>query len=301
MLNLSVKIGIPRALLYYRYGKFWEVFFKNLGIETRLSPETNKEILEDGVKHISSEVCLPIKILIGHIRSFDDIDKIFLPRFVFLREHLFACPKMIGIPDIARFVTRYPVLSPKIKDNLFLAHFLMGIRLTKDPVKSLRAYIKARPHLNFPSAPPEFPPDRKKIGIISHFYNLKDDYLGKEIYRFFQKNDFLIYTKDELPLRILASKEGFVRNIKWVFERELYNAFRFYLNKLDGFCFIFSFGCGPDSLIGEIMEREAKEKDIPFLKLIIDEHTGRAGIITRLEAFVELLKRRDTASPGMGK
>lgn len=287
-----MKVGIPRALFYYRYGKFWEVFFKNLGVEACLSPITNKAILEDGVKNISSEVCLPIKILVGHIRIFNEVDRIFLPRFVFLRDKLFACPKMIGIPDYARFVSHSPIDSPKIKNNFFLAHFLYGTYLTKNPIKSLSAYLKARPFLKFPSQPPPFPPGKKKIGIISHFYNLKEDYLGKEVIRLFEENGFLIYTKDDLPLSILTAREGFAKNIRWVFERELYNAFRFYLDKLDGLCFIFSFGCGPDSLIGEIMEREAKEKRTPFLRLIIDEHTGKAGIITRLEAFSDMIRKR---------
>jgi predicted nucleotide-binding protein (sugar kinase/HSP70/actin superfamily) len=287
-----VKIGIPRALFYYRYGRFWEVFFKNLGVEILLSPITNKEILEDGVKNVSSEVCLPIKILIGHIRTFRNVDRIFLPRFLFLREKLFACPKMIGVPDVARFISPFPIDSPKIKNNLFLVHFFYGIRLTKNPWKTFFSYLKARPYLKSPSLPPEFPPDRKKIGIISHFYNLKEEYLGREVVRFFTQNGFFIYTKDDLPISILTRKEGFAKNIRWIFERELYNAFQFYLDKVDGLVFIFSFGCGPDSLIGEIMEREAKERRVPFLKLVIDEHTGKAGIITRLEAFTDMIRRR---------
>ncbi len=288
-----MKIGIPRALFYHRYGKFWEVFFQNLGMEVFLSPITNKAILEDGVKNISSEVCLPIKILIGHVRNFKEVDRIFLPRFVFLRDKLFACPKMIGVPDCARFVSHFPIDSPKIKNNLFLPHFLYGIYLTKNPLKSLFAYLKARPFLRFPSQPPSFPKEEKKIGLISHFYNLNEDYLGKEVMRFFQEKGFLVYTKEDLPISILHSKEGFAKNIRWVFERELYNAFQFYLDKLDAFCFIFSFGCGPDSLIGEIMEREAKEREIPFLKLVVDEHTGKAGIITRLEAFTDMINRQN--------
>ncbi len=285
-----MRVGIPRALFYHRYGKFWEEFFKNLGIEVSLSPITNKEILENGVKNISSEVCLPIKILVGHILTFEDVDKIFLPRFVFLRKKLFACPKMIGIPDVARFVAKCPIESPKIKKNLFFPHFFLGLRLTKNPFKSISAYLKARQFLSYPSSPPAFP-EGKKIGIISHFYNLKEDFLGKEIIKFFEKENFLIYTKEDLPFSILYSPKGFAKNIRWVFERELYNAFKFYLDKLDAFCFVFSFGCGPDSLVGEMMEREAKTKRVPFLKLVIDEHTSKTGIITRLEAFVDMVKR----------
>ena len=32
--------------------------------------------------------------------------------------------------------------------------------------------------------------------------------------------------------------------------------------------------------------------EIPILPLILDEQTGRAGYITRIEAFVDLMRRR---------
>jgi predicted nucleotide-binding protein (sugar kinase/HSP70/actin superfamily) len=40
------------------------------------------------------------------------------------------------------------------------------------------------------------------------------------------------------------------------------------------------------------MREEAQQRDIPFLQLVIDEHTGTAGIVTRIEAFLELAERR---------
>ncbi len=34
------------------------------------------------------------------------------------------------------------------------------------------------------------------------------------------------------------------------------------------------------------------DNDIPVLSLILDEQMGRAGFVTRLEAFVDLIRRR---------
>ena len=57
---------------------------------------------------------------------------------------------------------------------------------------------------------------------------------------------------------------------------------------------VVSFGCGPDSLICELIERFYKrQQQIPVLLLTLDEHTGEAGIITRLEAFVDMLRWRE--------
>jgi predicted nucleotide-binding protein (sugar kinase/HSP70/actin superfamily) len=55
-----------------------------------------------------------------------------------------------------------------------------------------------------------------------------------------------------------------------------------------------SFGCGPESLVGELLARWVKRRrGIPFMLLTIDEHSGAAGLVTRLEAFTDMLLRRE--------
>ena len=36
-------VGIPRAMLYYRYGVLWETFLKELGCDVITSGETNRK------------------------------------------------------------------------------------------------------------------------------------------------------------------------------------------------------------------------------------------------------------------
>ena len=42
----------------------------------------------------------------------------------------------------------------------------------------------------------------------------------------------------------------------------------------------------------ERITRRSKQFNKPLLNLTIDEHTGEAGFITRLEAFVDMLYRK---------
>ena len=62
--------------------------------------------------------------------------------------------------------------------------------------------------------------------------------------------------------------------------------------KCRGIIHLISFGCGPDSLVGELVERRARRKGFPFLLLTLDEHSGETGLLTRLEAFVDTLQWR---------
>jgi predicted nucleotide-binding protein (sugar kinase/HSP70/actin superfamily) len=43
------------------------------------------------------------------------------------------------------------------------------------------------------------------------------------------------------------------------------------------------------------LERRIREAGKPFLRLYFEEHSGEAGLITRLEAFTDLLKYRSRA------
>jgi predicted nucleotide-binding protein (sugar kinase/HSP70/actin superfamily) len=290
-----MRVGIPRALLYYRYGKFWERFLTELGVEPVVSRRTDKELLQEGLRHVSSEVCLPIKIVAGHIADLKGkVDAVFLPRMLWQEDKLYACPKMIGIVDIARMMlddgTR--LVAPPIRRNLLWSHYRAGVEICGNPVLAVRALLRARSELASESAVPRLPPGENRIALIGHFYNVGDDYVGRPIVSAFRNHGYRPVTKDELPEVVLRSRRGFARNIRWVFERELYNAFRFLVGGVDGVCVLVSMGCGPDSLVAEFMKAEAAERGVPFLQLILDEHTGTAGLNTRIEAFLELAQRR---------
>jgi len=294
-----MKVGIPRALLYYRYGRFWEEFLTGLGTELVVTRKTDKALVQQGLSLVPSEVCLPIKIVAGHLAELrGQVDAVFFPRVNWLEDRLYACPKMIGIVDLARMMlgkdTR--LIAPSIKGDFLWAHFRAGLELVPNPIGVLRALNRARRFLSGADRLPEFRPGEKRIGLIGHFYNIEDDFVAQAIVATFKSHGYRVLTKEELPAGLLRSRAGFAGNIRWVYERELYNAFRFLRDKVDGMCVVVSMGCGPDSLVAEFMREEAQAAGVSFLQLVIDEHTGFAGLVTRVEAFIELAERRKSGT-----
>ena len=69
----------------------------------------------------------------------------------------------------------------------------------------------------------------------------------------------------------------------------------------DGIIHISPFTCMPEIMSQNIFPTIRGEHDIPILPLIMDEQTGRAGYITRLEAFVDLMRRKKRAKEGKNK
>lgn len=61
---------------------------------------------------------------------------------------------------------------------------------------------------------------------------------------------------------------------------------------VDGIIHVSPFTCMPEIMSQNIFPLMRHEGAIPVLALVLDEQTGRAGYITRLEAFVDLMRRR---------
>lgn len=55
---------------------------------------------------------------------------------------------------------------------------------------------------------------------------------------------------------------------------------------------IFPMGCMPEIVSKAILPTISKDKHFPIMSLVVDEMTGEAGFVTRIEAFVDLLERR---------
>lgn len=63
-------------------------------------------------------------------------------------------------------------------------------------------------------------------------------------------------------------------------------------SNVDGVIHLSPFLCTPEIMAQNILTQVSKEEEIPILSLAFDEQTGKAGFLTRVEAFVDLVKRR---------
>lgn len=61
---------------------------------------------------------------------------------------------------------------------------------------------------------------------------------------------------------------------------------------IDGIIHISPFTCMPEIMSQNIFPKMRQDGALPILTLVLDEQTGKAGFVTRLEAFVDLMRRR---------
>jgi predicted nucleotide-binding protein (sugar kinase/HSP70/actin superfamily) len=96
------------------------------------------------------------------------------------------------------------------------------------------------------------------------------------------------------PSVIEEAVESLERPPYWELGREIVGSALHFLNgNADGVIHLVSFECGPDSLLQSLLEFENRDRcDIPYVPLVLDEHTGEAGLVTRLEAFIDMIVRK---------
>jgi len=321
-----LKIGIPRALLYYYYYPLWKTFFEQLGCEVITSGKTTKELINKGIKASVPEICVPIKILNGHALELleSGVDYIFIPRMMSIRKGEFFCPKFMGLPDMVRYGlpgAQNKVLFPKISsltddisdEELYLdLGEALGVthKQIKEALKEGRKVWKeyrdiskegytAIEALNYVETGEK--PEREDkdctvtIGLMGYVYDVYDEFVSMGIVDRLREMGVKVLTFEMMDEDMLDRElDNMKKRLFWTFSNKLLaTGYRFLKDKdVDGIVHVTAFGCGPDSLIGKLMEIDSNEYEKPFMTIRVDEHTGENHLQTRIEAFVDMIYRK---------
>lgn len=136
-----------------------------------------------------------------------------------------------------------------------------------------------------------------RVAFIGHPYNLFDININKDLLTLSKKLGMEIITSDSLSEKeIDQGVFDLSKEIYWSSGREIVGSlFHFLSGGVDGVIFLTSFKCGIDALLQEFIKRRLKVRggsSLPLLILSFDEHTGREGLITRLEAFRDVMEEQ---------
>jgi len=267
---------------------------------------------------------------LGHVLSLvEKCDQIFIPVVRSVKSNIYNCSKFLGLPDMTRAVIPEspPILEIEIdinqgKSRLYQAIYQMARHFTWNPLKIRQASLAAwQAYINYrelmishkitppeaiatmsatagtedrvPSSPPTS--GRATIALIGHPYLLYDEYINHRLIHRLRQTEHRVVTPEMITTTELESAIARVGGeAYWTYEEEVVGAGGHYLQReADGVIGIMAFGCGPDSLMMDVTRRQAaRQKATPFTILTLDEHTAEAGVITRLEAFTDMIQRK---------
>ncbi|WP_244902533.1 acyl-CoA dehydratase activase-related protein [Raoultibacter timonensis] len=352
-----VRVGIPRALLYYRYGVLWTTFFEQLGREVVVSDISDKDTFDAGERISVDECCLASKLYLGHVQSLiGACDAVFVPSLANKGHRKGFCTKYQSLPDLVantfydRELRIVSLLVNETEEKIDekSAFIALGQRFGVSAADAKRAYraafsaqqradrVAARaqerlmarldqerkhaqdqkpdrdrtveqapasaPRSGAPSMEP--PIDGQLVAarpsqvrheaplailLVAHPYVAHDPFVNGGVVDVLESMGASVLYADQTDHgKALHESFEFSETLPWIVNRELVGSVTLLHAHVDGIVLVSAFPCGPDSMTNDAVARCIQGK--PILSLIVDAQSGTAGLETRIESFIDILR-----------
>ncbi len=305
-------IGIPRALFTFQTAVFWASLLTELNLEVVLSPKTNRTIVQDGIHHVTAETCFPVKVAHGHVKALlGKTDYLFLPTMINMAtpraaESGFYCPLVQSFQYIVRQALEidsdslvnptvhmklgreklaaelYPQLSAKL--SVRKKDFRKALDSASDRHESFLRELQEAGSERIDSFKAEASP---VIIVTGRPYNLYDERINLRLGQNLSKLGIQAMPMDFLDTSAVDLSD--FPSMYWGLGAQILRTARYIQNHAN--CYglhISNFSCGADSFLEHFYKYIMGDK--PYLLLELDEHSSASGIMTRLEAFKNVVE-----------
>ncbi|MGE5618020.1 MAG: acyl-CoA dehydratase activase [Sphingomonadaceae bacterium] len=307
-------VGVPRALMTHDLAPMLTAFLNSLGVRVRYSTPTNQRAIEKSVELAYTDSCFPIKLLHGHVAELLDqgAEYVLIPNAIRMGEKTgeedqrYSCPLVQAAPYIVRSVFGLgdrlldPIIDLSRGDDLTVRSFAeiarrLGFSRERG-IEAGRAALAAQRSFEAQLAEAgqrvleELESNPEAIGVVlmARSYNAQDAGANLGMAEELRKLGVVPIPLDYLPLDRVDVRQISDRPY-WNYERKLLAAAKLVAGHPQLFgLFLSNFGCGPNSIIQNIVEDIMGSK--PLGQIEVDEHAAEAGYITRIEAMVDTIK-----------
>ena len=304
-------VGIQRALYTLQTGVMWAHFFDRLGYRLVLTPSTNSEISSSGIESMTAETCYPIKVSHGHVKALAGKTRfLFLPSIVTMptpvkEETGFYCPLVQANQYMVRAALDLDmerVLNPVVHLKYDLPTLAMelteqiGDKLGRSRRRIREAMEAAwEKQGRFTQALlrkgkevlESHDPSEPMVVVTGRPYNLYDERLNLRLGQNLAKIGVAAMPMEFIDVSSIDLSD--FPNMYWGFGAQVLRVAKFVRNRPNFFgLHMTNFSCGADSFIEHFYKFIMKEK--PYLILELDEHSAVAGVMTRLEAFRNVIE-----------
>ena len=281
-----------------------------------LSRESDKALVTQSIETMTTETCLPVELMHGHVIDLIEkgVDYIFLPFIVNAKfregNKTFNCncPWIQTYPFMVKAALKGKIdesklLMPTLHFRFFeralvkemTTYFNDKFGLGKEEIK--KAIYKAdEVQVAFEKSLVDYgtevlkniPENCRPVVLLGRPYNSGDPHLNLGLVEKLITQNVMPIPIDMLDLTPYNIFDNY-RNMYWPNGQKIIAAAQ-HVAKTDGLYAVYlsNFRCGPDSFIWHYVTEELKGK--PFLHLEVDEHSADAGMVTRIEAFLDSLK-----------
>lgn len=300
--------GMIRSPQFYEWFPFWKSFCEDLGIDILVAAPYSRKQFESGSRFLRVETCLPMKALAGQLEDLlsQGVDTVFHPTV--LTEHNPVanrkveryCPYIQAASQLFRgvFPLRWkePVISFEYDPDALqgaLIPFARDHGLSKRQAREainrglerLGAF-RDQLHETGKRFLETLGPNEIAFVILGKPYHTSENFLNLNLAGVLHRMGVPFITSDLFPLSEHSDPVPF----SWKLQATLLRVAAAVAEDSRLYPVLLTFfGCGPDPFTVRHMQRKLGPK--PLLVLEMDEHSSRAGMITRIEAFLDQIKR----------
>ena len=298
MKEVIMKLGTPRLGIYSSSIK---AFLEGLGVEIIMPPRITRDMIKLGVANSPDMICFPFKYTLG--------------------QQIWALEQ--GATDILMFSScgicrqkHYHEIQEHILNGLgykFKMHVFTSGHISK-MLKEVGKVSRLQAHRTWrkiyaaierlEKQAYSFSPDRDlNIGIVGEIGTMLEPDINFDIVRRLQRRGVNVHMsltianylskktnlgkREEKETRKLLSQElgghGF---------ESIANTIYYGKNGFDGVIHLLPLSCMPESTVEPLMDMMAEKYSIPLYRFPMDESNFEAGIKTRVDTFISMLRRR---------
>ncbi|MBW1719783.1 MAG: CoA activase [Deltaproteobacteria bacterium] len=304
-------VGMQRALYGHQLSIMWAHFFDKLGLRLVLSPPTNAHISKTGIETVMAETCYPVKVSHGHIKELLGKTRfLFLPSIINMptpeaSEAGFYCPMLQSNSYMVRMALSIDpsnILSPVIHLSYDPGTLAMEISeqiqskldVSRAEIEKALCYAldrqnrfvrelyqKGRKILEDQDS------DEPIVVVTGRPYNLYDERLNLRLGKNLSKIGVAALPMDFIDISLVDLSD--FPSMYWGLGAQVLRTARFVKDHPNYFgLHLTNFGCGPDSFIEHFYKHIMGDK--AYLILELDEHSAVAGVMTRLEAYKNVIE-----------
>ena len=322
-LDKAPVVAIPLALSTYTYLPLFQRFLNELGYSTKLSGKTTQQIRQSSAGICGGEFCFPVKAALGHVLNLverEGNEPIFLPHVISAppnnyTTNAYFCPYVQAFPSVARASLEIngvdgsriisPIIDFRLPERLQVKELCRSLArpLGRDARAIETAWKEAVAAQERFAATCALEGEKalseierkgeKAIVILGRPYNVHDLGMNLGLVRKIAELGYTVIPLDFLAGSALQLGEPF-RNLYWSHAQKIIEAAK-KIRRTDLLHAVYftNFNCGPDSFVESYARHLFGEK--PLLVLELDEHEADAGYITRIEAFLDVVKNTPVA------
>ncbi len=301
-----------RVVTFPSMGREYSLAIKNtlqsLGLRVIPPPDVTDKTIKIGVRHSADMMCFPYKTTLGNFVEALEMGANTLLMYNSCGQCRLKHYYKLHDMELKRMGYKFEFYPVKVQNIVSVFKKLSG-KSTLTSFNAVRKLIKEMKRID--DRKYQWSSEKLNIGIIGEIYTCCEERVNYELEKKLKVMDVNPYNTarlsefiyDSLHLNGFFNKDGKIKYKKEASQflngplgghgyENIYNLLWMIDKRVDGVIHLLPLSCMPEVTVEPIINNICRDSNIPLLRLLIDDANSEVNVGTRVETFIELIKRK---------